>query len=643
MGLWGNSRSEAHKDLNDNYMCAIAGIIRFSGAANEKEISEMNDRMERRGPDDRGVFVKGRVALSHRRLSIIDIATGHQPLTVDDGNIVIVYNGEIFNFREIRHDLEQRGAVFSTNCDTEVVAQAYLHYGLRSCIEKMEGMFAFAIYDQRSGEVHVVRDRFGEKPLYYIHDADGFRFASELKAFNPRKQQFAIDKTALNLFLTLDYVPAPYTIYEPVRKMMPGTWVTIGSDNSLSTHTYYVAHEQVEPLDISEEEAKKQLRALLTDSVKKRMVGDVPPGAFLSGGIDSSIVCCLMNELSDEPIRTFSIGFNERECDETRRAELLARHIGAKHTKYTLQYSDVIHDLDGLITYYDEPFGDSSAIPSYYVAKLAREDVKFVLTGDCADELFAGYEKYLADYYARRYQRVPKALRSVFERMVALCPINGYTSNLLRKVRKVIRSSHESGFGLYYDMLCQGFSDTQRKALLTDDNYRDIRPLYQQRYNALGNQFSYLQKQQLLDVESVLEGCMFPKIDRACMYNSLENRAPFIDSRILHLALGMPDGLKQHGRNKKYILKETFKDLLPEATVRFSKKGFDVPVDRWLREDLREELERLTGKDVIERQGLFDHGFIQTILHEHFSGKENHKNKLWNLYVFQKWYFSIYG
>ena len=599
--------------------------------------------MIERGPDDGGVFVQGQVALSHRRLAIIGIETGHQPLTVDDGNIVIVYNGEIYNFQELREELIQRGATFNTDTDTEVVAQAYLHYGIRSCLEKMEGMFAFAIYDKTTGEVHIARDRFGEKPLYFIHDADGYRFASELKAFNPEKQHFAIDKTALNLFLTLDYIPAPYTIYEPVRKMMPGTWTTIDSKHQLSTHTYYRVREVIKPFDITENQAKKQLRGMLSESVRKRMVGDVPPGAFLSGGIDSSIVCSLMSKCSDEPLRTFSIGYHERECDESQRAQLLASHIGAKHTSVTLEYNDVIHSLDELVTYYDEPFGDSSAIPSYYVAKLARKDVKFVLTGDCADELFGGYEKYLAEYYSRCYKRVPKPLRWVFEKMVNACPINGYTNNLLRKVKKVIRSSQESGFSLYYDMLCLGFSDEQRKALLKPEEYRDIRPLYQQQYDTLDNRFSSLQKQQLLDVEHVLEGCMFPKIDRACMHTSLENRAPFIDRNILEFALGLPDDLKIHGRNKKYILKQTFKDLLPEATIRFSKKGFDVPVDHWLREELREELERLTTRERIERQGLFNYDFIQTILHEHFEGKDNHKNKLWNLYVFQKWYDKIYG
>ena len=623
-------------------MCAIAGIIRYDGKVGEQEIREMNDRMIRRGPDDSGVFVDGPVALAHRRLSIIDVNTGHQPLVTDDGNIVIVYNGEVYNFLELRKELADEGVAFKTNSDTEVVAQAYLHYGIRSCLEKLEGMFAFAIYDIRKGEVHVARDRYGEKPLYYIEDADGFRFASELKAFNPREQRFPIDKTALNLFLTLDYIPAPYSIYEPVRKLMPGTWVTIGGDHSVSTHSYYHLQESVVPLDITEEEAKKRLRELLADSVGKRMVGDVPLGAFLSGGLDSSIVCALMNELSDGPVRTFSIGFNERECDESRRAQLMSAHIGSKHTQYVLQYQDVINDLDELLDYYDEPFGDSSAIPSYFVGRLARRDVKYVLTGDCADELFAGYEKYLADYYSRRYKRVPEPLRAVFEWLVALCPINGYTSNLLRKVRKIIRSSQKGGFDLYYDMLCQGFSDSQRKRLLSPDAYQDIKPLYAERFDKLSDRYSYLQKQQLLDVESVLEGCMFPKMDRACMYNSLENRAPFIDRRILELALGLPDGLKLHGRSKKYILKTTFRDLLPKATVKFPKKGFDVPVDRWLRNDLRGNLERLTDRQLIDRQGLFDYDFIQTMLQEHFTGKENHKNKLWNLYVFQKWYCRIY-
>ncbi len=625
-------------------MCAIAGIIQYQGNSDETKVKQMADRMTRRGPDDSGVFTDKHVALAHRRLSVIDVKTGHQPMAVDNGNVVIVYNGEIYNFKEMREELERQGIVFNTESDTEVVAQYYRQHGMRACLERMEGMFALAIYDLRNGEVHVARDRFGEKPFYYIQDANAFRFASELKAFAPKEQKFPIDKTALNLFLTLDYIPAPYSIYEPVRKLMPGTWMTIAPGGTVTTHQYYDVKQAVKPLDITDDEAKERLKRLLTESVRMRMVADVPTGAFLSGGIDSSIVCSLMSRLAaNEPVRTFSIGFNESECDESDRAELLANHIGARHTKHILRFEDMTETLDSLLDYYDEPFGDSSAIPSCYVAKLARRDVKVVLTGDCADELFAGYEKYLAAYYAKRYRMVPHALRAVFERMVAACPVNSHTVNWLRKVKRVIGSASHSGFDLYYDMLCQGFSDGQRHQLLAADHYQDIKTLYQQRFDAIGDGFSFLQKQQLLDVESVLEGCMFPKVDRACMYNSLENRAPFIDRRILELALALPDDLKLHGRNKKYILKETFRDILPKATTRFAKKGFDMPVDHWLRNELRDDLLRLTSKEVIERQGLFNHDFIQSILHEHLTGKENHKNKLWNLYVFQKWYKNIYG
>lgn len=624
-------------------MCAIAGIIRYNGTADAAEAQLMADRMALRGPDDSGLFAENHVALAHRRLSVIDIHTGHQPMEVAGGDIVIAYNGEIYNFIELRDELEQAGATFLTSSDTEVVAQAYRMYGMQACLEKVEGMFAFAIYDRRSGEVHLARDRFGEKPLYYMQDAGSFRFASELKAFAPKEQKFPIDMTALNLFLTLDYIPAPHSIYEPVRKLMPGTWITIGMDGETTTHVYYRVRDFVQPSTLTEQEAKERLRQLVNDSVEKRMIADVPMGAFLSGGIDSSIVCSIIHEISREPLRTFSIGFEQRECDESERAELLARHIGANHTTTVLKYGDVMGALDSLIGYYDEPFGDSSAIPSYYVAKLARRDVKVVLTGDVADEIFAGYEKYLAHYYVSRYQRMPKPFRSLTEWLVGCCPVNSRTNNLLRKVKKVIRAAQDSGFDLYYDMLCLGFNDEKRSQLLVPDAYRDIKESYRRRFDSLGSHLSYLQKQQVLDVESVLEGCMFPKVDRACMYNSLENRAPFADRRIIEFALSLPDSLKLHGRNKKYILKETFRHMLPEATTRFRKQGFDVPVDHWLRNELRPELEKLTNRDAIERQALFNYDFIQTILHEHFAGKENHKNMIWNLYVFQKWYKNIYG
>ena len=622
-------------------MCAISGII---GDANysveELKLKEISDRMVLRGPDNGDFYIDKNIGLAHRRLSIIDLSTGDQPMKIAGGSIVIVYNGEVYNFQEIRDELIQKGCKFDSTSDTEVVAKAYQQYGIEGCLKRLEGMFAFAIYDKEKSKVFIARDRFGEKPLYYYKEEGVFYFASELKAFAPSLKKYSIDRTALNLFLTLSYIPAPYTIYQGISKLMPGHFMEFNStDGQYQIKQYFDTKEDIEPNSSQDYQSSlSKLRSLLESSIKQRMVSDVPMGAFLSGGIDSSIVCCLMSKLSKEPINTFSIGFDERDYDESERAEIVAKAIGANHRKYILRYNDVLDILDDIISYYDEPFGDSSAIPSYYVAKLAREDVKVVLTGDCADELFAGYEKYLAKYYAARYKKLPKPLRAVFEWLVYKTPINDYTNNLLRKLKKVIQYSSDSGFDLYYDMLCLGFNDDSRKSLLRDGWYDDIRHIYREFYDALPKDASYLQKEQLLDIYRVLEGQMFPKVDRACMHCSLENRAPFIDTRIVKFALNLPDLYKLKGNKKKRILKDAFKDIMPQETLKFSKRGFGVPVDHWFRSELREELESLSNKEFLEKQGVFYSDYVADLIAEHESGKENNKGMLWNFFVFQKWY-----
>lgn len=622
-------------------MCAISGII---GDANycveELKLKEISDRMVLRGPDNGDYYNDKNIGLAHRRLSIIDLSTGDQPMKIDGGRIVIVYNGEVYNFQDIRDELIEKGCKFETTSDTEVVAIAYQQYGIEGCLKRLEGMFAFAIYDKEKHKIFIARDRFGEKPLYYYNDGDAFYFASELKAFAPSLERFSIDKTALNLFLTLSYIPAPYTIFKGISKLMPGHYMEFKSiDGQYQIKQYFDAKGDIEPnSSLDYQLSLSKLRSLMESSIRQRMVSDVPMGAFLSGGIDSSIVCCLMSKLSNKPINTFSIGFNERDYDESERAEIVARAIGANHRKYILRYNDVLDILDDIISYYDEPFGDSSAIPSYYVAKLAREDVKVVLTGDCADELFAGYEKYLAEYYAARYKKIPKPVKSVFEWLVDKAPINDYTNNLLRKLKKVIRNSYDSGFDLYYDMLCLGFNDETRKMLLKEEWYNDVKHIYREFYDDLPMNASYLQKEQLLDIYRVLEGQMFPKVDRACMHNSLENRAPFIDSTLVKFALNLPDSFKISGKNKKRILKDAFKDILPKETLQFSKRGFGVPVDHWFRNELKSELQILLSEDAIRKQGLFNYDYVQKLVKEHFSGEDNHKEMLWNLFVFQKWY-----
>ena len=576
------------------------------------------------------------------QLSVVYQETIHLPEEINQDNIAIAFCGEIDNGNQIVKLLQQEGVSCNPTNHAQLVANLYRVCGIEKCLDIMEGAFAFAIHDRQLHKVILARDRFGQVPIYYSEDETCFRFASRLKALPSGKKHFDIDKTALNLFLTLDYIPSPYSIYEGVKKMMPGAYMVICPEGPSETHVYYNIETQLHDTAINEDEAIQQLHSLMEDAIKQQMNTTKPIGALLSGGIDSSIVCALMNEQSAEPIKTFSIGFNEHDYDESDRAELIVRHIESNHTKHILQYNDALEKLDDIICYYDEPFGDSSSIASYYAARLASKDVKVVLTGDCADELFAGYEKYLADYYASKYKKIPCLLRTIFEQLVKICPINAYTNNMLRKVKKVINASKHSGFDLYYDMLCLGFNDQQRQWVLKDNYYKDIKPLYQQRFDKLNPKATYLQKQQILDIQSVLEGCMFPKMGLACQHNGIVNHTPFIDRRIAEMAINLNDSLKLNGKEKKYILKKAFKDVLPAETLRYSKKGFNMPVDYWLRNELRKQLEDYSQPDFIEQQGIFDYDFLQTIIHEHLTGKENHKVMLWNFFVFQKWYEILY-
>lgn len=621
-------------------MCAISGIINFHKPVLKEELQAISNRMYLRGPDESNVFIDNNIGLAHRRLSVIDLETGQQPMKICDDTIIIVFNGEIYNFRELKAQLLKKGFTFKTQSDTEVVAVAYKAYGIDKCLQLLEGMFAFALYDKQQNLVYIARDRFGEKPLYYARNSDSFIFASELKAFAPDLSKYAIDKKALNYFLALSYIPAPYTIYEGISKLCPGTYITISDDKNIEfTQFYQLSSVFTQQTELSFETAKKELYSRLTESVKKRMVADVPMGAFLSGGIDSSIICSIMSKLSDTPINTFSIGFKEKDYDESERARIVAKAIGANHTEYILDYKDVLDVLDDIILYYDEPFGDSSAIPSYYVAKLAREKVKVVLTGDCADELFGGYEKYLGQYYVERYRRTPSVLRVLFEKTIEVIPQHPRINVFLRKAKKVIRNTKCTEFDLYYNLMCLGFEDESRKKLLIEGCYQDVKQEIYSQFQR-GDKLSYLQKEQYCDIKYVLEGDMFPKVDRACMHTSLENRAPFIDSEIVNLALNLPDYFKIQGNNKKYILKETFKDLLPPNTLHFSKKGFSVPIDYWFRNELKEELSTLLNETFIRQQGLFNYEYVSKLLDAHLNNKENNKGQLWNLFVFQKWYIS---
>jgi asparagine synthase (glutamine-hydrolysing) len=620
-------------------MCGIFGFV--SQFTSKNQLVSATDKLTKRGPDNAGYFFNSPIGLGHRRLSIIDLNSGNQPIHSDDGARVLIFNGEIYNFKKIKSELENLGVCFKTNSDTEVILEAYIIWGLEICLNKLEGMFAFALWDENLKKLYVVRDRFGEKPLYYTSNSKGFFFASELKALSEFYDKSVISKNGLNLFFSLTYIPAPYTIYENVFKLEAGNYLEIDTEINILKKSYYDLLEIVKISKNSQitdyESAKNQLRKKLFESVEERMVSDVPLGSFLSGGIDSSIVSAIMANISSKPIKTFSIGFKEKDYDESDRAELVANHIGSEHTLHILGHEDLLKVVDETLSYFDEPFGDSSAIPSMMVAKKAREKVTVVLTGDCADELFGGYEKYLGAYYSKKYISFPIFIRKAFEALIKIIPHTSLTNHTLRKIKKVIQSSNLLPSERYLNLVSLGYNSNDKTRLLSSNWCKPVENTILKFFNQLG-EFDELTRTFFSDVKLILEGDMLAKVDRACMINSLEARVPFLDSSMLALSYQFPHEFKILGTNKKRILKETFSDLLPKETFKFSKRGFGIPIRIWFKNELKNELISVLNKPFIETQGIFNQEYIDKLLVDHLSGKENNSPKLWLLFVFQKWY-----
>jgi len=618
-------------------MCGIVGIVKEEGTVDVSEIKKMSDNLTRRGPNAEGFYCHNNMGIGHRRLSIIDVETGNQPIFNEDKSITIAFNGEIYNFQTLKQELQQKGHLFYTQSDTEVIVHGYEEYGIEYLLDTIDGMFAFALYDSNINTLFLARDKYGEKPLYYFQDKSTLYFASELKAIEPLIKTKLIDPMGLNLFLSLTYIPAPYTIYENVKKLKQGHYLSICNFVLLDHEYYDILDQNIDNKYTDIAICKMKLRKLLENSVKQRMVADVPIGAFLSGGIDSSIIATLMSQFSESPINTFTIGFREKEFDESKRAQIIANHIKSRHTVHYLSYQDALHVLDDIISYYDEPYADASSIPSFFVAKLAKEKVDVVLTGDCADELFGGYDKYLAPFYIQKYNNLPLWVRSLCCRLIKIVPHNSFTNILLRKLNRVIRNAGYSDFDLHYNFMCLGFADQERCELLTTGWNTDIKTYMKNIYNNYQDGNS-MEKGFYTDLKVILEGDMFVKTDRVCMMNSLETRAPFIASSIAEMAYRMPSNFKINGYNKKFILKETFKDILPPQTLKFAKTGFRVPVGNWFRTSLRTDLQETLSIQNLNKHHLFDIDFVQRIIIEHLNGKADHATKLWILYCFQKWY-----
>jgi asparagine synthase (glutamine-hydrolysing) len=608
-------------------MCGICGIASTRGATDPARLAAMSATLVQRGPDSDGTFVDGPVGLAARRLAIIDLATGDQPISNEDGRITVVQNGEIYNYQELRHELERAGHRFSTSGDTEVLVHLYEEHGERFA-DRLRGMFAIALWDAERSRLVLARDRYGIKPLYY-READGeLAFASELRAL-PRGE---IDLDALDAFLAFNSVPGPLTIFREVRKLQPGhvlTWEDGRVDLLRYARPAPVPAAEVRHDD--EAELVEELRARLRDSVRAHLVSDVPVGVLLSGGIDSSVLAALAAEELSEPLRTFSIGFEERSFDELGDARLVASRYGTDHHELVLR-PDAALLLPALADAFDEPFADSSALPTYLVSQLAAGEVKVALSGEGGDELFGGYYTYAADLLAERAGWTARLLRPVVERL----PSSSARASFDYKAKRFVRAAHLPPLERHHGWK-EIFSPEARAELTGRGNAFDPVDLLRDRFEETG-EAELLARLQDVDVGTYLVDDLLVKTDRASMAHSLEARVPFLDPVVTNFALALPTGHKVRGLRKKVLLRKAAEPLVPGELLRRRKRGFSIPAAAWLRGELEPFARDTLSPDTLRRQGFFRPEVVTRLVDDHVAGREDLSRQLWGLLAFTLWH-----
>jgi asparagine synthase (glutamine-hydrolysing) len=630
-------------------MCGINGII-IKSHTNEKTVKQsltvMNDLIFHRGPDDEGTFIKSTntysIGMAMRRLSIIDLSSGHQPLFSKDRKICIVFNGEIYNFKILRQQLEQQGAQFITHSDTEVILKLYETYETDS-FKMLDGMFAFSIYDFNKNKLFIARDFFGEKPLYYHNNGNQFLWTSELKSIiECLKIKPNICKEALNLFFRLTYIPAPHTIYEGIYKLEPNKFI----EYDLNTFEFKInsIHNALsqKKSNLSFEDAQKIVRGKVFNSVESRSISDVPLGTFLSGGVDSSIVSYCLSEMNDTKIDTFSIGFEKKSYDETDKSRVVAKLINSNHHEFIISESDLKHSINDIILNFDEPFADSSSLPTYLVSNKTKSHVKVALTGDGGDEVFGGYNKYYIGKMNSKYTSfVPKFAHDQISKLSSsLLRQKGDNRGFKHKLNKFLNAVNYSD-GYYWDIISLGFKTNDINSFLNENYQKQNIFNYYKEKTKISNPKS-LNDFRTIDVNLSLEGDMLVKVDRTSMLNSLECRAPFLNKELFEFTMGLPEEYLINKWSKKHILKEAFKNDFPEGFLEKSKQGFGVPVGDWLREGLKNELLSFIDKDFLKSQGIFNTKNMRQLVANHISGKVDNTFKVWPFFCFQKWYTLTY-
>jgi asparagine synthase (glutamine-hydrolysing) len=630
-------------------MCGITGWANLDARTPPPDgarelLRSMCERMTHRGPDSEGLMTTTGVALGMRRLAIIDLQTGEQPVTSEDGQISVILNGEIYNYRELRSRLEQQGHRFRSESDTEVLPHLYEEHG-PEMVNHLNGMFAFALWDARNRKLFIARDPFGEKPLYWGIFDKTFLFASEPKVLLAHPSVHpSLNLDALRQYLSLDYVPAPLSIYQGIQKLPAAHTLTL-EDGRVEVKPYWrLSYKTRQPVP-TEEEAAEELRGLLEDSVRMRLVSDVPLGVLLSGGVDSSAVAAFAVRASSEAVKTFSISFAESSFDESAHARAVAKFLGTDHHEERLSV-DLAANLVGEIgSWMDEPFSDPSLVPTYLLSRFTRKHVTVALGGDGGDELFAGYPMYWGHNLARIYARIPRTLRrNLIEPIVRNLPVKTKNLSFDFKARRFIT-------GMNYDEVARhhvwfgSFTPDEQTMLLTaearaasdGDIYREARRILEEDCDADNT----TERMQNLDTRLYLAEDILTKVDRASMAVSLEVRAPFLDRRVAEYAASLPVDYKLRGRTTKYILKRAVSGLLPPFVTRRGKKGFGVPVAEWLKGRLRPLARDLLSPERIRRAGLFDPDYVQRLQEEHERGAANHRKLLWTLLMFELWQESF--
>lgn len=613
-------------------MCGIAGLVQADGlpAPDTALGMRMNAAIMHRGPDDGGLHSDERALLGMRRLSIIDVAGGHQPMYGADGRVCLVFNGEIYNFRELRAELERDGHAFATHSDTEVILQGYLRDGER-IFDRLDGMFAIALWDRRSDTLLLARDRFGEKPLYYSDDGRRLLFGSELKSLLqspdcPRE----VDDDALRAYHTYGYVPCPLTVFAGIRKLPPAHYLRY-RDGKAALQRYWQPRLDGK-LALSEDDAREALAEHLERAVASRLVSDVPFGAFLSGGLDSSTVVALMARKLSQPVKTFTIGFREAAYSELDDARLVARHLGTEHHELVVQ-PDAVALLEKLVWHFDEPFADSSAVPTFLVSELARNHVKMVLTGDGGDEMFGGYDRYLRLLSLEKLgaMRRPAALALRGAGAVLPDPLGARLSAVGERLQLPFAQRYLSGVALMRADMASWLRGRDQSA-----THYDL-PLLGEPGADLGAGDDPLDRAVAIDLQSYLPDDILVKLDRMAMANSLEGRSPFLEPRLAGFALRLPRSLRVRDGRGKHLLRETARRWLPPHAIDKPKQGFAIPIREWLRGPLRELAADTFASDAFATRGFTNPQAARTLLAEHVAGKRNHGEALWQVLCLELW------